>query len=372
MKFIYGLIFLCILVFIHELGHFIFAKIFKVKVNSFSIGFGPVLLHKKIGITDYRLSLIPLGGYCSLKGEKDFSFAIENNLKEINAEKDSLYGISSIKRALIAFAGPFFNLLFAFLAFFIINLCSYNYYSYSNKIVLPTDTNQEYFSPAKEAGILTGDIITHINDIQIENFSDLIKEISTRPNENVKITLLRDNDIFEFNVKTSKNEENGNGVIGLAADLSTLQSYTVNGNNFFVAIKNSFFEIINIIKLSFKGLINIFKQNNISNSIAGPARITDLMGSVAKESFTESFKTGIINMLNLMAYISISLFIMNLLPIPILDGGLILFALIECISRKKINPKVMLYTQYVGVGFILILFFIGLFGDISYFKNIKK
>ena len=112
MKWLYGLLCLFFLIIFHEFGHFIAAKLFGVKVESFSVGFGPVLLHKKIRGTDYRLSLIPLGGYCGLKGEKDFQNAIENGLSEIVGEPDSLYGIHPFKRALIGFFGPFFNFIF--------------------------------------------------------------------------------------------------------------------------------------------------------------------------------------------------------------------------------------------------------------------
>ena len=129
MSILWGIIGLGFLVFFHETGHFIAARIFGVKVNAFSIGMGPVLLHKTIKGTDYRISLIPLGGYCSMNGEKDFQKAIEENLETIPAEKDSFYGIHPLKRLLIAFAGPFANYLFSFLAFTVIALIGYTYYS---------------------------------------------------------------------------------------------------------------------------------------------------------------------------------------------------------------------------------------------------
>ena len=110
---IYGLLGLGFIVFIHELGHFIAAKIFGVTVESFSVGMGPILLHKTIKGTDYRLSLIPLGGYCGMKGQKDFQVALDEKLESIKGDKDSFYGIHPVKRAVIAFAGPFFNFLFA-------------------------------------------------------------------------------------------------------------------------------------------------------------------------------------------------------------------------------------------------------------------
>mgnify|MGYP002515730566 FL=1 len=174
MRIVLGLLCLCFLIFFHELGHFLAAKLFKVKVEAFSVGFGPVLLHRKHGDTDYRLSLIPLGGYCKMKGENDFFRSLELDLNYIDAEKDSLYGVHSLKRIAISFAGPFFNFLYAFMGFVIIALAGYTYYSYSNKINLATDTYPEMHSAAKDAGILSGDVITSINGTPINNFSDLI------------------------------------------------------------------------------------------------------------------------------------------------------------------------------------------------------
>ena len=113
MTILWGILCLGIIVFIHEAGHFIAARYCGVTVESFSIGMGPVIWHKKIGMTDYRLSLLPLGGYCGMKGEKAFQQAIDEKLSYIPAEADSFYGVHPLKRICIAFAGPFANLFFA-------------------------------------------------------------------------------------------------------------------------------------------------------------------------------------------------------------------------------------------------------------------
>ena len=112
MKWLYGILCLFFLILFHEFGHFLAAKLFGVKVESFSIGFGPILLHRTVKGTDYRLSLIPLGGYCGMKGENEFRKAIDLGLAEVNGEPDSLYGVHPVKRAAIGFAGPFFNFIF--------------------------------------------------------------------------------------------------------------------------------------------------------------------------------------------------------------------------------------------------------------------
>lgn len=366
MKWIYGLLCLFFLILFHEFGHFIAAKIFGVKVEAFSIGFGPVLLHKKIKGTDFRLSLFPLGGYCSMKGEKDFQKALEENQKEISGDADSLYGIHPVKRAAIGFAGPFFNFIFAVLAYSIINFVGYDYYTYSNKVLINENVTS---SVAKDAGIISGDKIIQINNKKIEDFSEIIQEISSRPDEDLCITIDRDGNIFEINLHSELDKESGTGKIGISADSQTLIKKSTPKMNVFSALAHGFLDTVEYISLTFKSIGTLFKGVNVDNAISGPARVTDLLGTTVKESFSEGFKIGMINMLYLMGIISISLFIMNLLPIPVLDGGLILFAFIEFIIRRKINPKIQYYFQFVGIAFIAVLFIIGLKGDIKFFLN---
>lgn len=369
MKILYGFLCLFFLILFHELGHFIAAKIFGVKVESFSIGFGPILLHKKIKDTDYRLSLIPLGGYCGMKGEKDFQKSLDVGLDYIEAEKDSLYGIHPIKRTLIAFAGPFFNLFFSFIAFSLISIIGYTYFSYSSKIILADEVFPEVTSIARSAGLQNGDIVTKINNSKINNFSDLVVEISSRPDQDIIVEINRNDKLIQYKMHTEFDKESGTGKIGITADKSTIQKYDSEHFSFFPGLLNGLKETFKAIRITISGLSTLFKGVDLEKTVSGPARIADMLGSVVSESFSVNFKAGIINLLNFLSYISISLFIMNLLPVPILDGGLILFALIEFISRKKINPKILYYIQFIGLAFIGVLFIIGLFGDIKYFFN---
>lgn len=370
MRILIGFLCLCFLIFFHELGHFLFAKLFKIKVESFSIGMGPILLHKKIRETDYRISLIPLGGYCGIKGEKDFQKALETNQSEISGEKDSMYGTHPLKRALIGFGGPLFNFIFSVFAFSIIFMMGYTTFSYSNKITLANEIDSTINSAAQKAGILTGDEIIKINNEKISNFSDLIEEISTRPDEDVLITVLRNSQEIQFLVHTDLDKSTGTGKIGVVADNNSLQEIKIPGKNFFISIKDGFLESIKMIQLTIKGIFTLFKGVDVKNAVSGPARVADMIGGIITESSTQGFKVLLINFLNFMSIISISLFVMNLLPIPILDGGLILFALIESILRKKIHPKVYYYIQFIGIAIIIFIFLIGISGDFIYFKNL--
>ncbi len=372
MRILIGLICLCFLIFFHELGHFLAAKLFKIKVESFSIGMGPILFHKTIKGTDYRLSLLPFGGYCGIKGEKDFQEALKNNYSKIEGEKDSMYGSNPFKRAAIGFAGPFFNFLFAFLAFTVIFLAGYTTYSYSNKIIIASDLDSSIESQAGKAGLKTGDEIIKINNKKIEDFSDIIFEISKRPNENIEISVLRDEKIIQFSVHSVLDKSSGTGKIGISADTTTLFEKEIKSKNFFLAAKDGFLESLNMVFLTLKGIFTLFKGVDLKNQVSGPARVADMIGEVVSESASQGKKAVFINLLNFMALISISLFLMNLLPIPVLDGALILFALIEGLFKIRLHPKFYYYIQFIGIFIIVIFFVIGLSGDFIYFKNLIR
>jgi len=446
---IYGLIGLGFIVFIHELGHFITAKICGVTVESFSIGMGPILLHKTIKGTDYRLSLIPLGGYCGMKGQKDFQVALDEKLESITGDKDSFYGIHPLKRVIIAFSGPFFNFIFAAIAFMIISMIGYSYYTSENKIILANEVYPEMESIAEKAGLQTGDKILSVNDKETPYFTDIYEAISISANKKTDLQVQRDSEIFNIEVTPSLNKETGAGVLGIVSwtnplidsveknsiaekvglkeqDLilqinddiikntadynNAIQKYdnfsmkVLRDNNeiiienielnpqkedkttlgitfytekvksktysFFPAIINGFVEAGKTTALTFKSLGLLFQGVDLTKAVSGPLRITVMLGDTAKAGFSAGFSTGIVTVFNFLAIISISLFIMNLLPIPILDGGLILFALIEAITKKQISPRIQYYVQFIGVGLILVLFVFAMFGDISYIINL--
>ena len=369
MTWLYGLLCLFFLIIFHEFGHFCAAKLFGVKVESFSVGFGPVLLHKTIKGTDYRLSLLPLGGYCGMKGEKDFRNAIENNLSSIEAEPDSLYGVHPFKRALIGFAGPFFNFIFTIIAFAIIAGVGYKYYTYSNQIIVDPSLFPGSSTVAYDAGMKTGDIIVGINDKKVTDFAEIIETVSLLADEDIIVHVDRNGELINFNVHTELNKETGAGQLGIVADSSNPLEKEVVGKGFFASIGEGFSETFNAIGVTFKSVGLLFKGIDLNNAVSGPLRVTDMLGSTVKSGFSAGFRQGLVSMLSLMAIISISLFIMNLLPIPILDGGIILIAFIEIIIRRKVHPKVQYYVQFIGLAFIIFLFIIGLKGDLKFFFN---
>ncbi|MBQ0162519.1 MAG: site-2 protease family protein [Treponema sp.] len=364
-----GLLGLSLLVFFHELGHFIFAKIFGVKVLSFSIGMGPILAHKEINGTDYRISAIPLGGYCGMEGEKDFQNAIENNLSVISDDPHSLYGVHPAKRALIAFAGPLFNFIIAILFFTVISMVGYEYYSYTNEIVID-DTITE--SPARDAGMQTGDKIIKINNVETTNFNEVREEIVCRPKEQLTVVVDRNGEILTFKVTTLINKEMGNGVLGIYPNLESEVKLEAPTYSFFPAIYHGTKDCINMVGQTLKSLTILFKGVDVTKASRGPAGITYMLGSSVTETYKINFRAGLYTTLEFLALISISLGVMNLLPIPILDGGLILFAIIAIIFRKEVPAKIQQKVQLIGLAFIVFLLFIGVTGDVRYFIDIIK
>ncbi len=368
MKILYGLLVLGIIVFIHETGHFIAALICRVKVESFSIGMGPVLLHKKLKGIDWRISLFPIGGYCGLKGENEVSEdTAESN---ILYDKDSLYGVHPFKRVAIAFSGPFFNLLLTFFSFVIIAMTGYSYYSPSSKIIIASEIYPEIYSPAKEAGLLTGDVILSVNGQKTDDFNQLYSYISLHPNENLDVEALRNGEVLHFFVQSELDKATGSGKIGVAGDSSTVEVREAARYSFFPAAAQGIKQTGEIFIASIKSIINLFKGVKITQAVSGPASITTMLGETIEEGFKGDFRNGLCSILNFVALISISLFIMNLLPVPVLDGGLILLSLIEGIFSITISPKIRNRIQYVGLVFIAGLFLIAVIGDFNFFMRI--
>ncbi len=445
MTIIYGLIGLSVIVFIHELGHFIAARMCGVTVESFSIGMGPILLHRTIGTTDYRISLIPLGGYCGMKGEKDFQKALDEKLDAIPKQPDSFYGVHPFKRILIAFSGPLANLIFVVFSFVVISMISYSYQTAGNRVILLSDIYTDQYSSAAEAGLQTGDSIISINEHKTETFNNILELVSTRPSETLTINVERQGSIYTYSVPAIMDPSSGAGRIGVISwispvvaavaqnspastagllegdkiiavdgvlventvslqkeiaqkafavltverplgnkqDLHIYPKQNENGSielgiqfasltidtvplSFIPAIVTGFQETYSLFLLTIKSIALLFDGLDFTKAVSGPIRITVMLGDVAQSGFSAGFSRGLVTILNFLALISMSLFIMNLLPIPVLDGGLILFSVIEIIRRKPNSPRILYMVQYVGFAFIILLAGVAIFSDVRY------
>lgn len=354
MSVILGIILLGIIVFLHELGHFTASKLCGIKVESFSIGMGPILFHKEFCGTDFRISLLPFGGYCGMRGEKD--------IDEVEFSKlplDSFYGKKPIFRAIIGFAGPFANFISAIIAFSVSAMIGYTYYSLEPKVQIASEIYENVQSSAYEAGMRTGDKILKINNEELSDFTDIPKLLSTHPNEDVKILVERNNENLTFTVHT-----NEAGKIGIMSMKVESEKY-----GFFRAFAKGTKETFEMTKNYIKAILSLFnmKSSEIAESMSGPARITTLLG--------DSTKYGFSTMLNLLGFINIALFVMNLLPIPVLDGWLIFISIIESIFKIRVPGKIFKIAQIIGISLMVILFVIATTSDIKYFigaLNVKN
>jgi regulator of sigma E protease len=444
-KILLGLIGLGVVVFVHELGHFLAARLVGIDVEAFSIGWGKPLLKKKIGEVEYRLGMFPIGGYCKMKGENEFQEAYENKSNSIAQTKGTFYGVSPIRRIIVSFAGPFFNLLFAVLVFSVIWGIGFEVNTLDNRIVLVSDINPDERYPADEGGLKTGDRIVTIKGSPIANYHDIQEQIATNPEKNLPLKIQRDGKTLDLTVRPSLDKSSGAGKIGVyfwsepvirsvaegspgaiaglrsgdritringedfpytvalfkilrtqppvlsveferegrpletdivlsysdagAADIglsyNTLQFHTPRLSPVGALVKGSR-ETWKTFVLSIKSFALLFKGIDLTQAVSGPVRITYMVGDIATEGFGQSVGAGFSSMANFLALISIALGIMNLLPLPVLDGGLIVLFIIEIIKRKPLHPKLISTFQTVGVVLIFGLMLFAVFGDILF------
>ena len=332
-----------VLIFVHEFGHFLLAKLMGVGVKKFSLGFGPRIVGKKIGMTEYLISAIPLGGYVKMVGESPEK-ELDESLLPLSFSHKSLF-----KRSLIVLAGPAFNLLLSVVIFFV-------FFQVSGLPIMKPEVGEvQEGMPAHEAGIRTGDRVLSIDGKPVarwEDLADLIKQSSGGP---LRIEILRDNSTLLVKVVpklvSSKNlfgEPVEKYVIGITAS----GAVTIERLNPFQSAAQGVLQTWQIGKLTVLAIGKIIAGTISAKTLGGPIMIAQLAGQQAE--------AGIINLIFFIALLSVNLGIINLLPIPVLDGGHLMFFLIEAVSRRPINLKMREVAQQVGI-FILVLLMIFVF-----------
>ena len=340
------LIVLTPLVFIHELGHYLAAIKNGVKVEQFSVGFGPEL----IGFTDkyntrWKVCLIPFGGYVKMKGE--LLVNNENYKKSIN--KGYFNNASLFARLLIVFSGPLANIVFGIL---IISTL----YSFHGRYEVKPEVNQVIKnSPADRSGLKPKDIIISINNKKVYNFED-IRKIVVKDQKQLSFEILRNKQILFFNIKpeilNSKDLETKSYKIGIIASSPILTKHNL--------ISSIYYGLKDTLLLTYewiKGFAKLISFNIDEKDIAGPIGIAKISGN--------AISLGIPNFLFLMALLSINLGLINLLPIPALDGGYILMYFIEFILGRPINQKIQFKLIQIGVFFLMLLMIVITLFDIK-------
>lgn len=313
--FVFGL-----LILVHELGHYFVARLTGIKVLELAIGFGPKLFGWTKNDIDYSLRAIPLGGFCRLLGENP----------EEASEPESFPQQPLLSRAAVLLAGATMNLVLAIVIFFVIFFFIVG--------VPNTDSSRIGYivedSPAEAVGLEAGDMITAIDSNPVEKWEDVLTLISAKPNEEIRLVIEREGAVKELAVVTKVGPEENRGMIGIGPEIqkfSFIPSARFSLERFGTVIY-SIFQVV---------------TGQAPLDVAGPVGIIFVIGEVAQ--------TGFVNLLLLTALISISLGIMNLLPIPALDGGRLFFLLVEAIRGKRIDPEKEGIIHFIGFALLIML-----------------
>lgn len=346
MGFITFLLVLSVLVFVHELGHFSVAKFFGVRVYVFSIGFGKKLWAKEWGGTQWAFSMIPLGGYVKMKGQEDLNPALANH------DPDSYQSLTPFKRILILLAGPFANFFLAFFLYIIIGLLGNNH-------IAPTIGKIVNDSPAFHAGLKANDEIVRINQTDIKTWDDLSDMIKNSQGA-LQFFIKRDGKLKSFiihpKLSDSQNifrEQIKKKMIGIAPAPKLVKIYY----DPLESISFAYNKTLEASKMIFLGIQKLLQGIIPSSEIGGVITI----GSV----ISEASQSSIIALLTITALISVNLGVLNLLPIPALDGGHIMFNLYEMITKRAPGEKVLINLTIAGWVILIGLMSLGLYNDIN-------
>jgi regulator of sigma E protease len=341
------IILLSVLIFVHELGHFLAARIAGVGVLKFSLGFGPKIIGKKIGETEYVLSWIPLGGFVKLLGESG------NEELSPEDEKKSFFKKSKWKRMLIILAGPVFNFLLALVIFIIVSM-----YGLPNLTADVGEVQKE--SAAFEAGMISGDKIIAIDDKKVVFWEEIKPIIAESKGKEMEVAVERGAEkkhlLIKPRLSKSKNifgEEISTYLIGVSPAGNTI----IERKNPWDAIIASVGKTWEISKLTVISVVKMLEGVISPRTLGGPIFIAQIAGAQVKE--------GIIPFILFMAILSINLGVINLFPIPVLDGGHIFFYLIEIVTRREISIKVKEMSQQIGFVILLMLMLFVVFIDVE-------
>lgn len=445
-----GLIGLGIVIFVHETGHFLAAKASGIEVEAFSLGWGRPILRYSWRGTEYRLSALPLGGYCKLKGEQALQNPEQAGPEDIEG---SLFAAPAWKRILTYAAGPISNLLFSILILALLWWIGFAVESYDNRIVLVSDypflsggSERSEPYPAEAAGLQSGDRIVAINGESISHYRQIQETVVTLAGEEIPVVYERDGERLETRLVPRLNRDTGGGVIGvspwidplvarveehsaasaagiLPGDrilsiegkavanhfdlLAVLQAhplrftmelerkgerietriipgYDENGNpllglsfetvhilnrlpNPASALARGFTDSLETVSVSVKSIGMLFQGINLQKAVSGPIRITYMVGQVASYGFSQGLRSGFTALFRFLSFLSVALFVMNLLPIPALDGGLIVLSTYELLRRKQVSAKFFYRYQMIGFLFIMALLVLTTFSDIFFF-----
>ncbi len=326
-----------IIIFIHELGHFIVLKVLGVYVEEFSFGFGKAILQKIKSGTVYSIRLIPLGGYVKPKGE---------DINDYKGENDEYFSKKWYERIMIVIAGPVMNYILSFLIFFTVIFWVGKPVPSSKAII--GDVAEGF--PADLAGLKSGDRIVGIDGKKIDTWKDMMNMISPKIEKEIVLEYERDGKIYSIRIVTRRDPASERGVIGIVP-------YTEYKRvSFFEAIKMSFAQIIYWTSMTIKTIaLSIYRRQK--PDIAGPIGIVQIVSKAAQSGFWD--------FLFLVGLISIAVGFFNLLPLPLLDGGHLVMYIFEGVSGKRLTPRIIKYVTSVGIVILASILVFATYSDIT-------
>ncbi len=344
------IIVLGVLIFVHEFGHFLFAKLFGVKVLKFSLGFGPRLVGRQMGETEYLLSAFPLGGYVKMLGE--------NPGEEVDTADQgrAFAGRPVWQRFIIVAGGPFFNLLFAVILFFAI------FSAAGLPVPLPGTEIGSVTpdSPAARAGLQAGDTIIAINGQPVDKWEKLSEIIRDSGGQVVRLRVLRAGKTLEIEGRPEKQQVKNifGEVVGERYLLGIARKSAVSYQPVSIpeAMAAAFSQTWGYIYLTIMGIVKMIQKVIPASELGGPILIAQIAG--------KQMESGLLNFFSFMGLVSVNLGILNLLPIPILDGGHLFFFSMEALRRRPLEQKTQEILQQIGLIILASLMIFVFYNDI--------
>ena len=337
-----------IIVMIHEWGHFIAARKCGVFVEEFAIGMGPKIWSVKKNETVYSIRIFPIGGFCKM-AEDDTE----------GSDKKGFNNIAVWKKMIIVLAGVFMNFILAWIIMSAIISAA----GFTDNQVREVVSG----SPAADAGIISGDRIVELNGSSIHIYDDLSFEMMNYSGGEISISIDRNGENIEKIITPVKNE-NGRFIIGFTFEYrpgifgEKYEVYETAG--IFETLKAGFWNMIYMIKVTFAGVVSLFTMQVSMDEVAGPIGLTTVVDEVYTETVSRGIFETVVSMSNIAALLSANLGVMNLLPIPALDGGRFIFLIIEFIRRKPMPPEREGMIHFVGFAILMIFGLFIAFNDI--------
>ncbi len=339
MSIVIALLVFSVIILFHEFGHFLLAKLNKITVVEFSLGMGPRLLSFEAGGTRYSWKLLPFGGSCMMLGEDG------------EEEEEGSFGSKSVwARMSVIAAGPIFNFLLAFImALFIVGNLGYD---------VPVLLNVTEGMPAADAGLQAGDRIVKMNGKRIHLYREVQNYSMFHQGETVIFQYERDGELHEATVKPELT--NGSYKYGIGGNINYRQK-----TNVLETLEYSAYEVYYWIDTTVSSLGLLFKGGVQLDDMSGPVGVVDAIGTTYQESRDEGAFYVWMNLLNIAILLSANLGVMNLLPIPALDGGRLIFLIVEAIRRRRVEPELEAKIHFAGLMLLMLLMVVVMFNDVK-------